>query len=303
MPEPEFPAVDDDGVAASRWRLPVGPWPTVLDALCAHFPQVSRALWIDRMRRGRVFGPAGALTVDAPCKAGLELRYYREVRNEAPIDGIERIVHVDAHVLVADKPHGLPVTPSGRYLRETLLARLIRATGNTDLVPLHRLDRDTAGLVLFSTNPVSRASYAALFRERRIGKHYQALAPALPDQRWPQIRRSRIVRGEPFFRMTEIDAAPNSETRIDVLDREGAIWRYALEALTGRKHQLRVHMAALGAPICGDRWYPVLRDPVEISAGSAATVPLQLLASALDFVDPLDGRQRRYQSSLRLTGA
>lgn len=249
------------------------------------------------MRRGRVFGPAGVLTPQTLYQAGLQLRYHREVADEVPIDAPEAVVHVDEHLLVADKPHGLPVTPSGRYLRETLLARLIRRTGNQDLVPLHRLDRDTAGLVLFSTNPVSRASYAALFRERRIDKRYAALAPALPALEWPQIRRSRIERGEPFFRMTEIDAAPNSETRIDVLERGGPIWCYALQPLTGRKHQLRLHMAAMGAPICGDRLYPKLAEPSEAGLPESN---LQLLAAELGFVDPLDGRQRRFISAQQL---
>lgn len=247
------------------------------------------------MRRGRVFGPDAALTPATPYRIGLQLRYYREVPDEAPLAGTEQILHLDAQLLVADKPHGLPVTPSGQYVRETLLARLIRTTGKRHLVPLHRLDRDTAGLVLFSTDPTSRDSYAALFRERRIDKRYEALAPALPELDWPQIRRSRIVRGEPFFRMTEIEAAPNSETRIEVLDRSGPNWRYALYPLTGRKHQLRVHMAALGAPICGDRCYPSLRDPVQ-----PTDLPLQLLASALAFVDPLDGRTRCFRSQQKL---
>ena len=247
------------------------------------------------MARGRVLGPDGAITPESVYRVGLELRYFREVPDEAPIAAVERILHLDEHLLVADKPHGLPVVSAGRYLRETLLARLIRRTGNAELVPLHRLDRETAGLVLFSTNPASRAAYAELFRERRIGKHYEALAPALPELAWPLVRRSRILRGDPFFRMAEAEGDANSETWIDALDRSGPIWRYALRPLTGRKHQLRLHMAALGAPICGDRWYPELRDP---DAGDEA--PLQLLAAALAFTDPVDGRPRRFESGLSL---
>lgn len=249
------------------------------------------------MARGRVLGPDGGITPESVYRVGLELRYFREVADEAPIAAVERILHHDEHLLVADKPHGLPAIPAGRYLRETLLARLLRRTGNAELVPLHRLDRETAGLVLFSTNPTSRAAYAELFRERRIEKHYEALAPALPELAWPQLRRSRILRGEPFFRMAEAEGETNAETRIDVLDRSGPVWRYALRPLTGRKHQLRLHMAALGAPICGDRWYPQLRDP---DAGDEG--PLQLLAAALAFTDPVDGRPRRFESSLSLPG-
>jgi tRNA pseudouridine32 synthase/23S rRNA pseudouridine746 synthase len=129
------------------------------------------------------------------------------------------VLHLDEHLLVADKPHFLPVTPSGAHVYETLLGRLIRRTGNPDLVPLHRIDRETAGLVLFSANPATRAAYQALFRERRIEKHYEAIAPALPHLDFPLVRRSRIVPGEPFFRMREAEGEPNSEMRIAVIER------------------------------------------------------------------------------------
>ncbi|QDI03654.1 pseudouridine synthase [Xanthomonas cerealis pv. cerealis] len=284
--------------APSRWQLPPGPWSTLLDGLCARFPQVSRAQWQDRCDRGRVQDPQGQpLPAALPYRVGLDVRYFREVADEALIAGVERIVHADAHLVVADKPHGLPVTPSGRYLRETLLARLVARLGNPALVPLHRLDRATAGLVLFSADPGSRAAYQALFRERRIAKTYQALAPALPGQAFPLLRASRLVRGEPFFRMAEADGEANSLTRIAVLDApDGPLWRYALAPVTGRKHQLRVHMAALGAPILGDALYPQLCAEEE----GAATDVLQLLACGLAFDDPLSGQARSFASAQTL---
>ncbi|KWV14464.1 pseudouridine synthase [Xanthomonas translucens] len=284
--------------APSRWQLPPGPWPTLLDGLCARFPQVSRAQWQERCDRGRVQDPRGQpLPAALPYRVGLEVRYFREVADEAPIAAVERIVHADAHLVVADKPHGLPVTPSGRYLRETLLARLVARLGNPALVPLHRLDRATAGLVLFSADPGSRAAYQALFRERRIAKTYQALAPALPGQVFPLVRASRLVRGEPFFRMAEADGEANSLTRIAVLDApDGPLWRYALAPVTGRKHQLRVHMAALGAPILGDTLYPQLRA----EGDDACACVLQLLACGLSFDDPLSGQARHFASAQTL---
>ncbi|MDR6674918.1 pseudouridine synthase [Xanthomonas sp. 1678] len=284
--------------APSRWQLPPGPWPTLLDGLCARFPRVSRAQWQDRCERGRVQDAQGRpLPAALPYRVGLEVRYFREVADEAPIAGVERIVHADAHLVVADKPHGLPVTPSGRFVRETLLARLVARLGNPALVPLHRLDRATAGLVLFSADPGSRAAYQALFRKRRIAKAYQALAPALPGHTFPLLRASRVVRGEPFFRMTETAGEANSLTRITVLEaRDGPLWRYALAPVTGRKHQLRVHMAALGAPILGDPLYPQLRAEGE----GAATNTLHLLACGLEFDDPLSGQARRFASAQTL---
>ena len=236
------------------------------------------------------------VTPVTPHWVGLEVHYYRQVADEPPIPFDEVVLHADADLLVADKPHFLPVTPAGAHVHETLLARLIRRTGNPALVPLHRIDRETAGLVLFSANPRSRSAYQALFRERGIEKQYEAIAPALPSVQFPCTRASRMVTGEPFFRMQEVEGPANSETRIDVIAREEANWRYALTPVSGRKHQLRVHMAALGAPIANDGMYPMLsqREAGDYSA------PLRLLAKRLSFVDPLSGVERTFCSGFPL---
>jgi len=290
---------DIDGLAASTLQLPPGAWPTVLDCLCERFPSVTRARWLERMARGRVVDGAGAqMTAATPHRVGLEVHYYREVDDEPAIPFDEAVVYADAHLLVADKPHFLPVAPAGAHVHETLLGRLVRRTGNTALVPLHRIDRETAGLVLFSAHPDSRARYQALFRERRIDKHYEAIAPALPHVAFPHVRASRIVAGTPFFRMQESDGMANSETRIDAIARGDGHWRYALAPVTGRKHQLRVHMAALGAPIAGDPLYPSVRHR---PAGDY-TAPLQLLARRLAFIDPLTGAGRCFTSGFALDG-
>ena len=288
-----------DGLAASTLQLPPGPWPTVLDCLCERFPAVPRAQWLERMARGRVVDGDGRwLTPQAPHRVGLEVHYWREVADEAPIPFDEVVLHADADLLVADKPHFLPVTPSGAHVHETLLGRLIRRTGNEDLAPLHRIDRETAGLVLFSTNARTRAHYQALFRECRIDKRYEAIAPPLPHREFPCTRTSRLVAGEPFFRMQEVDGAPNSQTRIDVIARGDDHWRYALAPVTGRKHQLRVHLAALGAPIANDAMDPAVHH----RAAGDFSAPLQLLARHLAFVDPLTGDERRFSSRFELGG-
>lgn len=280
-----------DGVAASRLQLPPGPWVTVFEALCARFPRVHANTWRERFARGLVLDAEGlALDVYAACRTGDEIYYFREVPDEAPVAGTESVLHVDCDLVVVDKPHFLPVAPTGAWVRETLLTRLVRRFGNPDLVPLHRIDRETAGLVLFSANRQSRARYQALFRERRIRKEYVAVAPALPGLVCPHTHRSRMERGEPFFRMREMPGEPNSETVVDVLERRGPDWLYRLQPVTGRKHQLRVHMAALGVPIRNDRFYPGLREEGPDDPAN----PLQLFATGLAFNDPLSGEPRAF---------
>lgn len=280
-----------DGPAVSRLQLPPGDWISVLDCLCERFPAIPRDIWRARMQRGQVTGEDGGLLTEShPHRPGLEVRYVREVESETPIPFQAGIVHEDDHLLVADKPHFLPVAPVGRFVEQTLLARLRLARPGSNLVPVHRIDAATAGLVMFSKQAASRDAYGALFRERRVHKVYEALAPALPALTFPFTRRSRLDRGEPFFRMRETAGEANSETMVDVIERnECGIWRYRLEPATGRKHQLRMHMAGLGAGIVNDPWYPhVTSEPGVVSFAS----PLQLLARQLAFDDPMSGERR-----------
>ncbi len=290
--------MNDPGTPPSRLQLPPGTWPSLIDGLCARFPRVPRDEWVSRFARGRVQDAAGrALAPGLAYRPGMEIRYYREVADEPRIPFEARIVHQDAHLLVADKPHFLPVTPAGGFVAQTLLARLRASTGLETLVPLHRIDRGTAGLVMFSVEPATRARYQALFPGRGIEKTYEALAPPPPTGDMPAARHSRIEAGEPFFRMREVDGPPNSETRIEVLERDTpGPWRYRLRPVTGRKHQLRVHMAALGTPILNDPFYPGLSP----AGDDDFSRPLKLLARALRFLDPIDGGERVFQSDRTL---
>ncbi|MEO6154436.1 MAG: pseudouridine synthase [Thermomonas sp.] len=285
-------------MTASCLQLPPGSWLTVLDGLCARFPRIPREVWLDRFARGRVQDASGyALAVDAAYRVGMEVRYFREVPDEPRIPFDAQILFADADLVVADKPHFLPVIPAGRFVKETLLSRLQAQLGNPDLVPLHRIDRETAGLVLFSARAETRALYQSLFPQRAVEKTYEAIAPPLPSLSMPHARTSHLAAGEPFFRMCETHGAPNSHTGIEVIERRPHAWRYALQPVTGRKHQLRVHMAALGVPIVNDSLYPVLC----LHAPDDFSRPLQLLAKSLRFIDPLDGSPRQFQSRQMLS--
>lgn len=289
-----------DGVGPSCVTLPAGPWKTVLDFFKERYPQVDIETWTERMSQGQVVDETGLrLNAKSAYRSGASIFYYRELPNEKPIPFLERVIYQDEHILVADKPHFLPVIPSGRFLQETLLVRLRNQFKLEDLVPLHRLDRETAGVVLFSVNPKTRGLYGSLFQERRIRKVYQALGPApsnFPDLSFPLTRRSRIVRGEPFFRMKEVAGEPNSETRIELIKNLDAESLFQLIPVTGRKHQLRVHLSALGIAIMNDSLYPRLNLPDEDDFSR----PIKLLAKSISFRDPLSGQERYFESSVEL---
>ncbi len=287
-----------DGVAPSRQTLPAGVWATVMDFLTERHPSVGVETWASRMRKGEVVDEKGLrLTPESPYRAGACIYYYREPGAETRVPFEERILHRDEHLLVADKPHFLPVIPAGRFLRETLLVRLKVRTGAQHLVPVHRIDRETAGVVVFSVDPATRGAYASLFQRREVSKVYHALAAPDDSLDLPVTRRSRIVAGEPFFRMQEIEGEPNSETRVRPLARAGEAALYEARPVTGRKHQVRLHLAALGIPVLNDRLYPEVLPP---PAPEDFSAPLKLLARSVSFRDPLTGCERHFESERKL---
>ncbi len=278
-----------------------GQWPTMLDFLDEKFPSVSRDAIVERMQRGDVCGEGGhAVRPGEPYRARQKLYYYREIPGEQRIACDEAILFEDELIVVADKPHFLPVTPGGRFLQETLLVRLKRRLHIDTLAPMHRLDRETAGLVLFTKQPGTRGAYQSLFEQRSVQKTYEAWAGWRDDLVFPLTHRSHLEPSEHFMRMRESGdgRAPNSETAIALIERGDGFARYQLSPLTGKKHQLRVHMAALGIPILNDQIYPL---HVAASAEDL-TRPLQLLAAAIGFRDPVTGAARQFSSCLTLAG-
>ena len=284
--------------AFSQVRLEAEPSCTTFEALCRRFPHISAVVWLDRFTRGLVLNEEGRplSSTDLHCP-GTRIRYCREIVDERPIPCTETILYQDEHLVVADKPHFLPISPTGPWVKESLLNRLMVRLDNPQLSPIHRLDRGTAGVVMFSTNPRHRNRYQALFRERKIEKTYEALAPPLSQLAFPYVRRTRIIRGDPFFLSQEVEGEPNSETTIEVIKEQPVYWHYRLYPHTGKKHQLRLHMATLGAPILNDPYYPTTHT----NQKDDYTRPMALIARTLKFTDPISGAQRHFVSD-RLIG-
>jgi tRNA pseudouridine32 synthase/23S rRNA pseudouridine746 synthase len=282
-----------NGVGPSCIGLPAGAWPTTLDFLTERFSAIPRDVWHQRMAQGDVVDEHGVqLAPHSAYQGHRRVYYYRAVPDEPRIPFDEVMLFQDEQLIVVDKPHFLPVMPSGGYLAETVLVRLKQKLGIDTLVPVHRIDRDTAGLVMFSVQPETRGAYHALFSQRSVKKTYEAIAPWREGLALPMTRESRIVEAGHFMLQHEVSGPPNAVTQIEVLQVRGGLARYQLQPVTGKRHQLRVHMAALGLPILGDGLYPTLTPEGQVDYAH----PLQLLARRIEFVDPVSGQVRQFES-------
>ncbi|HET9219177.1 MAG TPA: pseudouridine synthase [Terriglobia bacterium] len=289
-------------MAHSRVYLPKLNCPpaTILDFLVKKFPHIPAEKWRDRIDRGIVTAASGTpITPDTPYRHGQMIFYVKEVPFEPPCDEEETILYQDEQILVANKPHGMPVTPAGQHIARSLLNRLQQRTGIESLVPLHRLDRDTAGVVLFGLKAECRARYHQLFATGKIRREYFAVAlvAQVPEERqW--LVQNRMEPGDPWFRQKVVATGHfNAKTEITLIETRGGLGIFHLVPYTGRKHQLRVHMHSIGHPILGDLLYPQINEP------QPAVAPLQLLASRLAFMDPVTGLERDFRSPTRLQHA
>ncbi len=323
------------GVSASRLYLPKESWPNLLAFLIRRFPHMSASIIQERLARGDMVTQAGEiLRADSPYLPDSWLWYYREVEQEVRVPDEIAVLFQDETLVVIDKPHFLASIPGGRYLQETALVRLRCLLGNEDISPIHRLDRDTAGLLLFCADKRYRGAYQSLFQSRDVHKTYECVAPYRADLAFPLRRESFIEKSPSYFTMQERSSvtvakcaemagehgsiagshtvmsgghgsiayeqaviAPNSRTDISIIQHNQEWAHYLLEPFTGKKHQLRVHMNGLGLPIMGDDFYPEL---LPARAADDFSRPLQLLAREIGFKDPVTGQERCFRSQREL---
>ncbi|WP_197021055.1 MULTISPECIES: pseudouridine synthase [unclassified Microbacterium] len=294
-----------DGVGATRLHLPLtGSWPTVAAYMVERFFHLDPERLLERFDRGDIVRADGSpVPRDAPLGSVEFVWYYREPAVETRMPFEIEILHRDDHLVVVDKPHFLPTTPGGKFLQNSALVRLRNLLDNADLAPIHRLDRATAGLLMFSTRPATRGAYQLLFEKRQVQKVYEAVSE-LPENgtppSFPVVYRNNIekLRGQVRVQVDE-SKEPNSETLVELIRTDDRVVHTLLRPHSGKMHQLRVHLAALGIGILNDRFYPELQEdrPDDYDR------PLQLLARELRFVDPISGQDRVFTTRRTLQEA
>jgi len=285
------------GLAPARLRLPEdGTWATIRDHLVDRLPRVSPARIDELLNEGGIVDLNGPIAPDAAYVPGGAVWFHRDLPEETVVPFDIDIVYRDEHLLVVDKPHFLATIPRGQHILQTALVRLRQELNLPDLIPAHRLDRVTAGLVLFIIDPARRGAYQTLFHRRSVRKEYEAIAAYDPTIDLPVTVRSRIIKEKHVLAAEEVAGETNAITHIELLEHDEGRGRYRLHPHTGRTHQLRLHMNSLGIPILGDDFYPVITDkPVD-----DFTRPLQLLATTLEFTDPFTGNVRRFDTARTL---
>lgn len=270
------------------------PYPTLLEFFVRRFPKIPEKIWVQRIETGKVLTEDGRpVTLTTSYMPNERLVYFREVVEEPVIPFSEQILFRNDHLIVACKPHFLPVTPGGPYVRETLIDRLKEKTGNTFLSPINRIDRGTAGLVLISVKKESRGTYQQMFMSGLVQKTYEAIClfpEDIGDTEW--LVENRIEQGEPWFRMKSSRGKINARSRVRLLDVKGTRARFELFPISGKKHQLRIHLSELGFPIVNDRYYPVLLPEMPDDFSQ----PLQLLSRKIEFRDPVTGVEMLFES-------
>jgi tRNA pseudouridine32 synthase/23S rRNA pseudouridine746 synthase len=314
-----------NGVGASTVGVPANTTLSAIDFLASKFSAITFEEWLQRFKDGSILNTSGR--VMAPhdsLQFESHLHYYRSIHKEPSLPFKAKIIFQDDYLVVADKPHFMPVTPGGRYVQQSLLVQLKKELNLPELSPVHRIDRDTAGLVVFSVRAQDRNSYQELFRLRQVAKTYEAIAGAPETShlnlQFPLVHQSMMVEDSQFFRMREVATSTpkdfedfNSETWIDCVERlptdfdrlEGCnvhsrvLAKYVLKPITGQRHQLRVHMNALGLPLINDPLYPSInRGPDEAENFHC---PLQLLAKRVSFEDPNLRIARTFVSQFKLS--
>lgn len=280
------PGLDGDGTA---------PWATMGKFLAERLP--ARAEVARRLAAGEFVDESGRPLSDAdPYRPHTFVWFHRALAPEEELPFALTVLESHDRFVVVDKPHFMATTPRGAHVQQTALVRARLALDLPELAAAHRLDRLTAGVLVFTTRREFRGAYAGVFQAGKAHKTYDALAPFDSALEFPLRIENRIEKPRHSLQARVVPGDPNARTLVELVERRGEYARYRLTPTTGKTHQLRVHMAELGLPIIGDTLYPAVADVAPNDFSS----PLQLVARELSFTDPIDGTARTYTSRCEL---
>jgi len=274
-----------EGIGPARLRVHGGP---VLAELRGRFGDDAAA----KVLAGEVVCADGSVVDETTeLSAGAYIYWYRDLPDEVVVPFDVPVLYRDENIVVVDKPHFLATMPRGGHVVQTALVRLRRSLGLSELSPAHRLDRLTAGVLVFTARREVRGAYQTMFAAGAVSKTYLARSSAGTLAEPVEIR-NRIVKRRGSLQAVIEPGAVNAVTFVEPAG-DGL---FRLTPSTGRTHQLRVHMNSLGLSIDGDPLYPTVLD---VAAGDFST-PLQLLAHRLAFTDPVTGVEREFVSERTL---
>lgn len=298
---PRSPLPQRHGLDAAWVRTPgpdqetAPPWATMRDFLMDRLP--AAAMVADMLNAGEFVDQAGrSWSGDEAFRPHAFLWFHRALAPETPVPFPIKVLDVNERFVVVDKPHFVATTPRGAHVQESALVKMRLALDLPELTPAHRLDRLTAGVLVFTARREYRGAYAGVFQSRGAHKTYEALAPFDPEIEFPRRITGRIEKRRDSLQAQLVPGEPNTETLAEIVEVRGACARYRLSPVTGKTHQLRVHMASVGLPILGDSLYPTVMNVATDDFSS----PLQLIARRLSFTDPIDKTLRDYESSFAL---
>ncbi|AZA10470.1 Ribosomal large subunit pseudouridine synthase A [Corynebacterium gerontici] len=238
--------------------------------------------------------------------AGEDLWFYRMPAPEREAPYRCEIIYEDDLIMVVDKPPFLATMPRGMHITQTVTVQMRKASANDELTPAHRLDRNTAGVLLLTKKRAVRGAYQQLFSARSVQKTYEAIG-SQSDSQPGDIWRYHLLKKAGEVQGSIGQGPPNSETLVHDIRGVNAQEQtqletmhgplppqavYALKPHTGKTHQLRLHMLAAGHPILGDPAYPNVLPLGQEKFDQ----PMHLLASRLCFEDPVTGEWRDFAS-------
>ncbi|WP_430867538.1 pseudouridine synthase [Demequina aurantiaca] len=298
---PRSPLPQRHGLDAAWLRTPdfnaddAPQWATMRDFLLARLP--AKALVAQMLDAGEFVDQAGRAWVgDEEYRPHTFVWFHRPLEPETAVPFLIKILEVNERFVAIDKPHFMATTPRGIHVQETALVKARLLLDLPELAPAHRLDRLTAGVLLFSARREYRGAYAGVFQSHSALKTYEALAPFDPSLEFPRTLVGRIEKRRGSLQAELVPGEPNAKTFVEIVEVRGQFARYRLSPVTGKNHQLRLQMSNLGLPILGDSLYPCVMDvaPDDFSA------PLQLVARRLRFTDPIDQSPRDFWSASAL---